>query len=292
MLRQLIINGLVVGFSSGLVAVSFGLIYRTAGFFHFAHGAVYTAAAYLLFLLSTSLYFPVAIGVILAVVGGACLGGMTDIFVYRPIRRRGSNNIILLLSSLGLMIVIQNIISLFWGDTTRRLRSSNIYEGLNIGGARITRIQLMTILVSITLSLALWSWLRWTRLGKHMRAVANDKELSVIIGIDSEKITTIAFIVGSAVAAVAAILSGYDTDLTPMMGFRAILIGVVAAVIGGIGSIPGALCGGLLIGLTQTITAWWLPTQWQESLVFVILIIFLLVRPHGFFGYKLRSEAV
>jgi branched-chain amino acid transport system permease protein len=292
MFRQLLINGLAIGFNYGLVAVSFGLIYRTAGFFHFAHGAVYTAAAYFLLLLTTSLYVPVTIGIIIAVVGGACLGGLIDIFIYRPLRHRGSSSEVLLLASLGLMIVIQNLISLIFGDTLRRLRASTILEGFDVGGARITAIQLTTILVSASISLALWSWLKWARLGKYMRAVASDKELSRIVGINSEMVTTAAFMIGSAVTAVAAILNAYDTDLTPMMGFRAILMAVVASIIGGLGSIPGALFGGLLIGLTQSITAWWLPTQWQDALVFVVLIVFLLIRPHGFFGYTFRSEAV
>jgi branched-chain amino acid transport system permease protein len=125
-----------------------------------------------------------------------------------------------------------------------------------------------------------------------LRAVANDSELSSALGLNSGRVIAVAFALGSALAGVAAIFIAYDTDLTPMMGFRAILMGVVAVIVGGVGSIPGALVGGLFVGLAQHLGVWKLPTQWQDAIVFLILIVFLVLRPQGFLGKPLKRAAV
>ncbi len=291
MYGQLFVNGLIVGFGYALVAVSFGLIYSTAGFFHFAHGAVYSFAAYLLYTLTATLNIPPVVGIALSITGAAALGAAIQIFIYRPLVRRGSNRAVLLLSSLGVMVVVQNLISMTFGDITLAVRSSDISEGMAVLGARITKVQIVTIVLGLVLSLAIWLWLRLSKTGRMTRAVANERELSTIVGIDSERIITLTFIIGSGTAAVAAILSAYDTDLTPMMGFRAVLFGAVAAIVGGIGSVPGALCGGLLIGFSQILGGWLLPTQWQDTVVFLILILFLILKPHGFLGIPRTSRA-
>ena len=291
MYGQLFVNGLIVGFGYALVAVSFGLIYSTAGFFHFAHGAVYSFAAYLLYTLTATLKIPPVVGITLSIVGAAALGAAIQTFFYRPLVRRGSNRAVLLLSSLGVMVVIQNLISMTFGDVTLAVRSSEVSEGMTILGARVTAVQITTIVLGFFLSLAIWLWLRLSKTGRMTRAVANEKELSTIVGIDTERTITLAFIVGSGTAAVAAILSAYDTDLTPMMGFRAVLFGAVAAIVGGIGSVPGALFGGLLIGFSQILGGWVLPTQWQDTVAFLILILFLIVKPHGLLGIPQRNLA-
>lgn len=289
--RQLFVNGIILGFSYALVAVSFGLIYSTAGFFHFAHAAVYTFAAYLLYTVTAMLKIPSMVGIPLSVGAAAALGASIQIFIYKPLVRRGSSRAVLLLSSLGIMVVFQNLISLTFGDVTLAVRNSNISEGMIISGARITAVQIITIAFGLVFPLAISQWLRLSRMGRIMRAVANEKELSTIVGIDVDKTITLAFIIGSGTAAVAAILSAYDTDLTPMMGFRAVLFGAVAAIIGGIGSVHGALLGGLLIGFSQIFGGWMLPTQWQDTVVFLILIFFLILRPHGFLGVPRTTRA-
>lgn len=291
MLPQLFVNGLMAGSIYALVALGFGLIYSTTRFFHFAHGAVYTAGAYLAYsgwLLGLSLYisFP------LAVLGAAILGALLEIGVYRPLRKKSASSLILLLASLGLFIVIQNLISLSFGDDTKTIRSGVVTEGLPLFGARITPIQIAIIVVSALL-LALCSVLmKKTKMGKAMRAVANDPELARVVGIEADQVILFTFVLGSALAAVAAILISLDTDMTPMMGFYALLMGVVAVIAGGIGSIPGAALGGLLVGMAQHLGVWKIPTQWQDTIVFLILIFFLLFRPQGFLGRLVKKAAV
>jgi branched-chain amino acid transport system permease protein len=291
MLAQLFVNGLIAGSIYALVALGFGLIYSTTRFFHFAHGAVYTAGAYLAYsgwLLGLSP--PIAIT--LAVIGTCILGALLEMGVFRPLRRKGASSLILLLASLGLLIVIQNAISFIFGDDTKTMRGSVVTEGLSVFGARVTPIQISIIAVSVLLSTLCWVFIKYSNKGKAMSAVANDPELARIVGVQSDQVILFAFVLGSALAAIASILISFDTDMTPMMGFNALLMGVVAAIVGGIGSIPGALLGGLFVGMAQHIGVWKLPTHWQDAIVFVILIAFLLFRPQGFLGKSLKKAGV
>lgn len=291
MVFQLIANGVIAGSIYALVALGFGLIYSTTRFFHFAHAAIFTTGAYLAYS-GWLLGFSLTVAIPLAIGGAAILGALLEVGVYRPLRRNGASSLILLLASLGLLIVIQNAISLIFGDDTKTMRGNVVTEGLSVFGTRVTPIQISVITVSVLLLAVCWAFIEYSSKGKAMSAVANDPELSRIVGIDSDGVILLAFALGSALAAVAAILIALDTDMTPMMGFNALLMGVAAAIVGGIGSIPGSMLGGLLVGLAQHLGVWKLPTQWQDAIVFVILILFLLLRPQGFLGKPLRRAAV
>ena len=198
----------------------------------------------------------------------------------------------LLLASLGIFTVIQNIISLIFGDDTKTLRSGVIQEGINVFEARITPIQILIILVSLVLFIITALILTKTRMGKAVRAVANDPELAQIAGIDTDRVILYTFAIGSGLAAVAAILISFDIDMVPTMGFNALMMGVVAVIIGGMGSIPGAALGGLLLGLAQHLGVWQISSKWQDAIAFVILLFFLAFRPQGFFGRKVRKVEI
>lgn len=294
MISQFIVNGIIAGSIYALIALGFSLIYGTARFFHFAHGAVYTMGAYATFTFFVLLNLPFGVSVAAAIATAAMLGAGLELFIYRPMRARGANNLILLITSLGLFTVLQNLIPIFFGDETKSIRTGLVQEGHIIFQARITTIQIITLVVSVLLYLLTWLYLRLTRMGRMVRAVANDPELSRIIGVNNDKIILRTFVLGSAMAAVASILISLDTDMTPTIGFNALLMGVVAAVIGGIGSVPGSALGGLLVGMAQHLGVWNrnITTQWQDTIVFVILILFLLIRPQGFLGKPIRKASV
>jgi branched-chain amino acid transport system permease protein len=244
--------------------------------------------AYAGWLLGLSLY----IAIPLAVIGTAILGALLEIRVYRPLRKKGASSLVFLLASLGLFIVIQNVISLIFGDDTKTIRSGAVMEGLPVFGARITPIQITIIVVTALLFALCWAFMKKTKMGKAMRAVANDPELARVVGIETDQVILFTFVLGSALAGIAAILISLDTDMTPLMGFRALLMGVVAVIAGGIGSIPGAALGGLLVGMAQHLGVWKIPTQWQDTIVFLILIFFLLFRPQGFLGRAVKKSSV
>lgn len=289
---QFLVNSLVAGSGIALVAISFSLIYSATGFFNLAHGAVYLAGAYSTYAVVVLAGWSPIAGCACGIVVAGFMGCLMELCLYRGLRKKGAGPLVLLLSSLGLLIVVQNVISLVFGEQTLILRRSAELQVLNVFGARITVVQSSIILVSFMVTLVLWCILRFTRIGKMFRAVANDPELALVVGIPSDRIIVFIFGIGSAVAGLAAIMTAYDTDLNPMMGFNALLLGIVAAIVGGTRSVVGGLLGGLLVGVARHFGVWKLPTEWQDAIVFVILILFLLLRPQGFLGKLPRGAAV
>jgi len=292
MFNQLLINAIIAGSIYTLIALGFSLIYSTTKFFHFAHAAVYTSCPYFAYLFSIYLGLPLGASIAFAILSSACLGMCTEIIIYKPLRRKASPPLVLLLSSLGLYIILQNIISMVFGDDTKTLRSGIVTEGIEVFGARITPIQIGIIAVSMVLLIACWALMKYTKMGTAMRAVASDPELALVSGIDTDRTILFAFMLGSFLAGIAAILISFDIDMTPTMGMSALMMGVVAVIIGGVGSIPGAAMGGFLLACAQNFGVWKISSQWQDAIAFVILLVFLLFRPYGFFGKKIRKVEV
>jgi branched-chain amino acid transport system permease protein len=292
MFNQLFVNSLIAASVYTLVAVSFSLIYSTTRFFHFAHAAVFTAGAYFAYLFYILFGLPLVIAIVLSVVFSALLGSLLELCIYRPLRKTSASAMVLLLVSLGIYIVLQNMISMIFGDYTKSIRTGDVVEGISIFGARITPIQICIICTAILLVILVATFLKRTKTGKAMRAVANDSELADISGIDSGSVFLRTFAFGSALAGVAGILVALDVDMTPTMGMNALLMGVVAVIIGGAGSIPGVALGALLLALAQNFGVWKISSQWQDTIAFVILLIFLLFRPEGFLGRKVKKVTV
>lgn len=292
MFSQLVLNGVIAGSIYALVALGFVLIYSTTHFFHFAHGIVFTAGAYFSFLLVVLLKMPLPIAVPVALVACAGLGGLLDIAIYRPLRRRNASSLVLLLVSLGIYIVLQSVISMTFGDDAKRIADNQVQEGIALFGGRITKVQLLTAGVGIVLVAIVSVVLRGTRLGIVIRAVANDNDLAVLRGIDNDKVILGIFAIGSFLAGTAGIFSAFDVGMVPTMGMRALMMGMVAVVIGGLDNPLGAAFGGLLLGLAQQLGVWKLGSEWQDAIAFVILTGFLVLRPQGFWGRPLRKAGI
>lgn len=290
MLNQLIVNGLIAGAIIALLAVGFTVLYSGSQFFVFTYGASYTWAAYTPLLLAGKL--PHALAAVFGVALAVVVGMLLEVSVFRSIRSRRSSALILMLASIGGYVVLQNIISVIFGDSTRSVRSWTVREGYPIFAARVTDIQILIAAASIGVSIMTWLLLEFTGLGRRLRAVANDVELARVVGIDVDRTILFATVLGSTLAGIAGVLISLDTDLVPTMGFQALLLGVVACIVGGVNSIKGAVIGGMFVGLAQHLGVWKLPTQWQDAIVFLILILFLLVRPQGFLGKPLRKTAI
>jgi len=288
MIQQLIVNGIIAGSIYGLVAIGFTIIYRTVKFFHFAHGVVYTIGAYLAYTFINSLthQLPNSLTVyitsfLLSVILAAILGIAIDRLVYYPLRRQNASNLIFLLASFGVFIFLQNLIQLIYGAQILTIRT-----GHHFLGAVITDIQILILVVSIILMILLWLFMQKTKLGKAMRAVSDDPVAANVVGINPEKIIMSSFAIGSALAGAAGILISFETNIEPTMGFSALLKGIIASIIGGIGNIPGAVLGGFFLGLIENLGIWKISAGWKDCIAFVILIIFLLIRPWGLLGNK------
>jgi branched-subunit amino acid ABC-type transport system permease component len=288
-LSQSILNGLIAGCEYGLVAAGLALVYQVRSFFHLAHGAVCLTSAYAANLLIVEQHWPPQIGIPAAILWGAALGVLMELAVYRPLVRRGASSTILLIASLGLLITLQSIVAFLFGSFTRSFFAEGVDEGLLVGGLRVTAVQLVTIAVFAAAAALLWLWMFRTKTGKEVRAVADNAQLSVAFGIDSGRVILLVFAVGSALAATAGILAGYNTNIFPTMGFWGILPAVVAIVVGGLGSISGAFLGAMFVGIVQNLAAWFLPTVWTNAIMFVVLLGFLLFRPTGLVGVALPN---
>ena len=291
-MAQLVANSLYIASIYTIIALGFALIYQVSRFFHFAHGVVFTAGAYLTFLFKVWLGYPYFFSIVVSIGLSAILGCFIEISIYRPLRHKGSSPLVLLLASLGIYIVLQNIISMVFGDDIKTIRSGIVEEGINILGARITPIQITIIAVNLFLLVCCFFFLKYTKVGQAMRAVANDPELARVSGIESDRVILSTFALGSALAGIAGILVALDVDMTPTMGMNALLMGVVAVIIGGVGSMPGVALGALLLGMAQHFGAWYVGSQWQDAIAFVILLIFLLFRPQGFLGKKVKTATL
>jgi branched-chain amino acid transport system permease protein len=292
MTNQLLINSIIAGCIYALFALSISVIYRITRFLNFAHAAIYAWGAYALYSLFQYIHLQLFLAIPSAMIIAALLAISVESIFYRPLRRRYAGNLVLLIASLGIYIFLQNVISLFFGDDVKTLRTGQVIEGYTIAGARITPIQLTTLGMTALLFMVVGLVLSYTRLGKAFRASANDPTLAHATGIDTDRLILFAFGLGSALAAVAAILVSFDVDITPTMGMNALLMGVVVMIIGGVGSIPGALVGGVLLGFAQQFGVWKIGSEWQDAIAFGILLIFLLFRPYGIFGRKLRKAEV
>lgn len=290
MINQIIANGFIAGSIYALIALGFALIYRTVKFFHFAHGVVYTVGAYLAYTLVRTFMVHPIIGFPVAIILTVLVGIGIDRLVYSPLRKKKASNLIFLLASFGVFIFLQNLIQMLYGAQILSIRTGEIKEGHHILGAVITDIQIVILIVSLALFGLVWWFVQSVKIGKAMRAVSDDPVAASVVGIDPEKTIMAAFALGSALAAVAGILISYETNLGPTMGFNAILKGIIASIVGGIGSISGAVLGGYFLGLAENLGIWKIQAGWKDLIAFTILIVFLLIRPGGIMGVRTEQE--
>lgn len=291
-MQQVFINALIAGAAYALTGLGFALTYRVSRFFNFAHGAVFTCGAYLTLFLSVSVGLPLLFAVLIAMAMCALIGCGLELSIYRPLRQRRASSLVLLLASLGIYTILQNTISLAFGDDVQTLVPFRVDTSLNVFGGRMTFAQLILIGVSISLFVLIGLVIARTRLGKTFRAVASDPILALVAGIESDRSVLVTFAAGSALAGVAAILVSLDMPMVPTMGMNALLMGVVAAIVGGIDSVSGVAVGGLLLGFAQHLGIWMIGSEWQDSIAFAVLLAFLLLRPYGVLGRKLRKVEV
>ena len=292
MTSQLLANALISASLVFVLACGFGLIYRVTRCLHFAHGMSFTAGAYMTFLLHRLLGLPLIASLAGAAAITAGLGVAIEVSVYRPLRRRGASSLSTFIASMGLYVALQNVVSICFGDDVRTLRSAAVREGVSAFGARITPPQMAILAVAAITLVGLAAFLRWSAIGRAMRATASDPELAVISGIETGRVIIWTFVIGSALAGMIGGLAALDTDMTPSMGLNVLMLCIVAVVVGGVGSVPGVALGALLLATAQHFCAWGISAHWQDAVAFVILLVFLVARPRGFLGRRARQAMV
>lgn len=295
MFIQILVNGLITGLLYALVALGFNLIYRSTQVFHIAHGAIYTAAAYFFFLwisqfsgTELSLWL-LLLGIVFALLGTSLLTIIFEKIVYYPLFTKKAPTLVTFISSLGVYIVVVNLIALFFGNETKILNPS-IEPSLTFGDVIVTRIQIIQVAISILLIAMVFFLLKATTLGKNIRALSDNPVLASVVGLKVKRIRMMAFLIGSALAAVASLLIAYDVGMDPYVGLSAVLTAAVAFIIGGTHSYAGSVLGALMLGLTQNLVVWFYSAQWQDAVTFVVLILVLLFRQEGLFMQQIRVE--
>ncbi len=288
MILQFLANGLCSGALFAIMAFGFGIIYNTTNIFHFAHGAVYVAAAYLFYLLLSILKLNVIISFIIAVVIGGIFGVLIELTVYRPMTRKKSSLIALMIGSFGVYLFVVNLIAMLAGNETKVL-SLGIQKTFSFGSVILTRIQLFSVVCAGVIFL-LFLLFTHTKYGRVIVAYANNSELAEILGWSSSRIKIFIFFVGSMLAGISSSLSALDVGIDPHIGMNALLMSAIAVIIGGVKKFEGAIIGGLLVGILQSLVVWQFSARWMEAFTFILLILFLIFRPQGLLGSKMRVE--
>lgn len=296
LLPQTIINGLTLGSVYALIALGYSMVYGILKLLNFAHGDVYMVGAYIGYgvlivlvpasgpLMATALI--ILLMLVLAMIGCAILGVAIERFAYRPLRN--APRIAPLISALGVSFILQNLVQLTISPRPLSYGSGTLIptdSGLSLGDTRIHTARLLVIGTTIVLMLALTYFVRGTRLGRAMRAVAIDMDAAAMMGVDVDRIIVVTFLIGSALAGGAGVLVGIVfLSIQHTMGFLAGLKGFTASVVGGIGNIPGAVLGGLLIGMAEAFASVYISVTFKDAVAFIILVIVLLIRPSGLLG--------
>jgi branched-chain amino acid transport system permease protein len=298
---QQTVNGLTLGSVYALLALGYSMVYGILKLLNFAHGEVYMFGAFagygVLTVLggSSALVVPVWLTVVLMFVGAmvvsSAIGVGLERFAYRPLRN--STRIAPLISAIGASFFLQASALLMFTANSRSYNAPNliaIQTGVPLGPIRVWMVRVLVIVTAAVLMILLTLWVNRTRTGKAVRAVSFDREAAAMMGIDVDRVIVVTFLIGSALAGVGGVMVGLVFGrIFHLMGFVAGLKAFTAAVLGGIGSIPGAMLGGLLIGFAEAYTTGYISSTFQNLIVFGLLIVILLVRPSGLLG---RPELV
>ena len=288
---QYLINGVSIGAVYAIIALGYTMVYGIAKMLNFAHGDVIMVGAYMSFCVTNYLGLPAWVSILVAMAVCMVLGIIIEGLAYKPLR--GASSLAVLITAIGVSYFLQNAAQLIWGSAPKNFTSIVTFDPIKLfdGRLTITGEVIITILASIVIMVALTLFTGKTRMGKAMRAVSEDRAAAQLMGINVNNTISMTFAIGSALAAIAGVLlCSTVPTLQPTTGSMPGIRAFTAAVFGGIGSIPGAMLGGILLGIIETMTKAYLSTQFSDAIVFLVLIIVLLVKPAGLMGKVVQEK--
>ena len=281
---QYLINGISIGAVYAIIALGYTMVYGIAKMLNFAHGDVIMVGAYISFGVTNYLGLPAIVSIVAAMAVCTVLGIVIEALAYKPLR--GTSNLAVLITAIGVSYFLQNAALLIWGASPRIF--SPIVEGqweLMGGELKISWVTIVTVVVCIVIAVILTLFTNKSKMGKAMRACSEDKGAAQLMGINVNRTISLTFAIGAALAAVAGVLlCSYSPTLMPTTGSMPGIKAFTAAVFGGIGSIPGAFLGGILLGVIEALAKAYISTQLSNAILFAVLIVVLLVRPAGLLG--------
>lgn len=288
---QYLINGISIGSVYAIIALGYTMVYGIAKMLNFAHGDVIMIGAYISFCVTSYLGLPAWVSIIAAVVVCTVLGITIEGLAYKPLR--GTPSLAVLITAIGVSYFLQNAAQLIWSSSPKNFTSVVTMKPISLADGKIviTGEVLLTVAACILVMVGLTLFTSKTRTGKAMRAVSEDRDAAQLMGINVNQTISTTFAIGSALAAIAGVLlCSTVPTLQPTTGSMPGIRAFTAAVFGGIGSIPGAMLGGILLGIIETFSKAYLSTQFSDAIVFSVLIIILLVKPAGLLGKQIQEK--
>ena len=288
---QHLINGIYIGSIYAIIALGYTMVYGIAKMLNFAHGDVIMVGAFMSYTVTSAMGLSVIPSILIAMVICTLLGMLIEGLAYKPLR--GTSSLAVLITAIGVSYFLQNAAQLIWGPAEISFKRVVTAEPLLLFGGqlRISAEVLVTLAVAVVIMVGLTLFVNKTQTGKAMRAVSEDRDAAQLMGINVNRTISITFAIGSALAAVAGVLlCSKVQSVWPTVGSMPGIRAFTAAVFGGIGSIPGAILGGMLLGLIETMTGAYISTQFSDAIVFLVLIIVLLVRPAGLLGKNVQEK--
>jgi branched-chain amino acid transport system permease protein len=286
---QVVVNALTSAFALAPLALGFTIVAATSGHLPFGLVLAFTGAPYVAIAAASSFGWPLPASLALGLCAGGLLGAALEAGITGPLRKKGGGPTVSVVVALGLILAFQSAVALTFGDSTLVLRTWPPQPPIDVvGQATISPLQIAAIVVGLTCYVVVWLVRRLTIAGLLQRAVANDADLAGLHGVPVAAVRVLVYSVGGMLAAVAGLLGGLDTDLVPTMGFSPVLTAMAAAVVGGVGSVRGALVGSLIVASCQHLAVMSFSGEWQDPVAFVVLAVALVVRPTGLWGEELR----
>jgi branched-chain amino acid transport system permease protein len=289
MIYQQLVNGLMLGASYSLVAVGYTLIFGVLNLLYFAQGEVFMVGAFVgLFLV---LYLGVGIyGALLgALIAGALIGIVAVYVAVRPVSK--DHPLAPLISTIGVTIILQNLAVLMFGGQQVAFPETITQELYQFGPVTIGSVQIFILVVALLLMMMLWLFIEHSKMGRAIRATAENHETAALLGVDVNRVVLITFMIGSGIAGIAGVLDGIkNSGVSPFMGQGAAIKGLIVMLLGGLGNVPGAMVAGILLGIIEILSAAYIGTTERDFFSFLILILILLYRPTGLFGTRTAEE--
>ena len=285
-----LINGISLGSVYALIALGYTMVYGIAKMLNFAHGDVIMVGAFITYTMCSTMGLSPVIGVLAAVIACTLLGMAIEKVAYKPLRK-ASSPLAVLITAIGVSYLLQNLALLIYGSEQKAFPVLFTIPSVELGGVYIDGITIATMAVTAIIMVGLSLFINRTRMGKAMRAVSEDKEAAELMGISVNRTITVTFAIGSALAGVAAIFYGAAyTYIRPTTGAMPGIKAFTAAVFGGIGSIPGAMLGGVLLGVIEQLSKTYISTLWADAIVFGVLVAVLVVKPTGLLGKRISEK--